>query len=646
MLPTPQTSPPNGIAELSSDSVIDGRYQGKNTNDLSHEFGQMFPLPVFMREDKPTAPLGTSLAKLFQTAVELASKSEAQYRITLRRLASEGGLERLEESMDTITKASSLQAKIVLWDSQLKPCFQILTNQQAQSKALERSVQSIYSLLAGPKFDRLRSILQLVCNIAEAWVSSEDHLEITRQQELYELSSAVLRNALLAVPTNPPDAGFRELVLRFSKMFENAGTRLLSISRDRVKTDLERVLDVLSENIVPSVPGLQQNLTSYDSFTSGSDGPGHLSSQGIRHDNDHATITSIRILPTTSEIMSTRIPYIPPYDPSKWHIRGLQGLLDRHFRLLREDNLGPVRDVVRMLVGGSHASTAIYQGNTLRTNEYKLQSMRVAYDRINGFELHISTRQPSEVVKRLTSAHREQWWMETNNLDWERLICLIAQDHVMFCVVSRATCRKSTQLTETRDNSKKKRIRKYDPKRTLFGARDFAYFVLQPVDVQTKDIDFILNARLGVVGNITVVEFPTLLLASFQPTLSALQSMYASPQVPLGEYLVGNVGKHGNNNQVDEHIPPPVYAMNNFEFNLQPLLKTRSNISYAPRNEPETRELCDRTSLDEGQARALLNSLRRRLALIQVCILSPQLSSKLLTHVYPGSARNRQKLHW
>ncbi|KAK9777637.1 putative NF-X1-type domain-containing protein [Seiridium cardinale] len=334
------------------------------------------------------------------------------------------------------------------------------------------------------------------------------------------------------------------------------------------------------------------------------------SSGAPKHDNDHADIAKIRILPTTNEILSKGAPYLPLYDQSKWHVQGLPGLLDRNFRLLREDNLGPIRDIIK-----SHLQGSPDKGNGPRTNEYKLQSLRIAYDRINGFELHASVRQPPEVANRRTPAHREQWWVDSKNLDWERLVCLVGRGHAMFCVISRATCRTFAQLTEKKDKSKKKRLRKYDPKRTLFGAKDFAYFVLQPVDLDARDIDFMLS--LGSSSGITVVEFPTLLLASFKPTLSTLQAMSRRPQIPMGECLVGSVGQRRDNSQVDEHVPPPPYASKNFRFNLSPLTRDGSNIFYSVRNEPDIKEFCAKSSLDEGQAKALFNALRRRLAICQ-----------------------------
>jgi hypothetical protein len=67
---------------------------------------------------------------------------------------------------------------------------------------------------------------------------------------------------------------------------------------------------------------------------------------GGRHDNDHADICDIKIMPTFQEIESTSTEYLAVIDPTQWHIDGLDGLIDRNFRLLREDTVGQLRDAV------------------------------------------------------------------------------------------------------------------------------------------------------------------------------------------------------------------------------------------------------------------------------------------------------------
>lgn len=79
-----------------------------------------------------------------------------------------------------------------------------------------------------------------------------------------------------------------------------------------------------------------------------SDGPGSISSAGVRHDNDFVNISDIRILPTTDEILCLRRPYMPYKNFNKPHFlqRGPERLIDTLFRQLRHDNIERLKDCV------------------------------------------------------------------------------------------------------------------------------------------------------------------------------------------------------------------------------------------------------------------------------------------------------------
>lgn len=76
------------------------------------------------------------------------------------------------------------------------------------------------------------------------------------------------------------------------------------------------------------------------------DGPGVLSNGGSRHDNDYVDIQDIKILPTTDEILSTRLPYMPRKDENASHHwpPGQARLLDIQFRQLRYENVEAIID--------------------------------------------------------------------------------------------------------------------------------------------------------------------------------------------------------------------------------------------------------------------------------------------------------------
>ena len=79
------------------------------------------------------------------------------------------------------------------------------------------------------------------------------------------------------------------------------------------------------------------------------EGPGQLSSNGVRHDNDHVDICDIQTLPTMDEILCERLPYMPQKDDHTPHryVPGQRRLMDVNFRQLRYDNTKVIIDACR-----------------------------------------------------------------------------------------------------------------------------------------------------------------------------------------------------------------------------------------------------------------------------------------------------------
>lgn len=75
---------------------------------------------------------------------------------------------------------------------------------------------------------------------------------------------------------------------------------------------------------------------------------------GGRHDNDHVNFRDISILPTAQEIMSSKFPFLRPAsfltDPETEHTR-VADHLDNQFRLMREDMLCEMREVLHIALG-------------------------------------------------------------------------------------------------------------------------------------------------------------------------------------------------------------------------------------------------------------------------------------------------------
>ncbi|GAA6005511.1 hypothetical protein JCM11491_003667 [Sporobolomyces phaffii] len=81
--------------------------------------------------------------------------------------------------------------------------------------------------------------------------------------------------------------------------------------------------------------------------------PGALRTGGPRHDNDHASIKDIQILPTHQELLSREPAFVPanlPDGPHHLPLGSMDRQIDITFRLLREDFVGPLRAAVSSIV--------------------------------------------------------------------------------------------------------------------------------------------------------------------------------------------------------------------------------------------------------------------------------------------------------
>ena len=96
----------------------------------------------------------------------------------------------------------------------------------------------------------------------------------------------------------------------------------------------------------PNCLSLEPRGSQHDTERFDDDGPGELSSQGARHDNDHIDIRDIKILPTTDEILCPRAPYMPKKGQFAPHhlAPGQARLLDVQFRQLRYDSIEDLMD--------------------------------------------------------------------------------------------------------------------------------------------------------------------------------------------------------------------------------------------------------------------------------------------------------------
>lgn len=112
-------------------------------------------------------------------------------------------------------------------------------------------------------------------------------------------------------------------------------------------------------------------------------------SQGVsRHDNDHADIREISIMPTREEILSHRGEYLPGNEPQEWHLEGMPGRLIAAFERRHSRPTERCRQRIGSNARSAQASSAPAEAS--RCSDVRVQQpLR---------QRHISTISPAYVI--------------------------------------------------------------------------------------------------------------------------------------------------------------------------------------------------------------------------------------------------------
>jgi len=417
----------------------------------------------------------------------------------------------------------------------------------------------------------------------------------------------------------------------------------------QILEELEPILDTLSEcfpdgcvfqaarqslnkiqrryNIGKSMPQASLQIINQQSeqprFPLELDLPGHLSAQGPRHDNDHVEIQNIQILPTSEEIQSQRQEYLPPADVSISRLPGLRGLLDRQFRLLREDSVGGLRDAVQFEIEGIHNKTS---GNNKDAGARNIvhqgaNIMRLEIDKRKGLQIVVGFAQPS-AVRNKNEKQREEWWAESKQMQFDALVCLISSSGrtIFFsvCDPNPTPPKANTRLEDGNGNAGATLadlayMRRRAEMPSLHKDPERAALVLNMVDFKDEDVRW-LTSEVGKSSRSenTLVEFPGILLPSFKPTLEALQAMSQSLDLPFQELIAPD---EGNIEAIT--LEPPAYSRRlGFAYDLSPLTGNES-LTFVPGQSLDHEKLERTTVLDRAQQASALHALSSSLALIQ-----------------------------
>ncbi|KAJ8129480.1 hypothetical protein O1611_g4151 [Lasiodiplodia mahajangana] len=562
----------------------------------------------------PYASFGHRLGRFFQLGLALMEGDTGALQETIKSLASEGGLLSIRELIERhIPLCRSDAARLELWRASVRPLFSMLAEKRVtNSTLLEMSNGAIYNALFGYNASRLQPLCDFLLSIANNWRSLTINDEDGQQSQFLELCTSTLAKIVDCNTQALVNDAIPPIVQRFKASLGSLkleGTDFWILQADKNMEYIRRRLSVVKGIAQPSPAAIHS--LSRASFIIRRDLPGELSAEGPRHDNDHADCTKIRILPTMSEILSTRQDYRPFYDPSQLHLPGLQGLIDRHFRLLRDDMVGQLKESISYeLARPNNSQNQSLEKRGIRTHSYHINAIiDVTCTRRYGLEFHLQIEQPFSPDPR-SKMDCEEYWAMSRRLETGALVCVLQDATAIFCVVSDSTVRPDPTRQKKRNDDEGAQ----SAKRSLYSHRDFSYVNLCLAEPQKVDVEVMIRAFMtGLSRKRVLVEFPGILLPSFQSTLLALQHIYKTADLPFSEILAPD-----ENTPEDMVIPPPLYSTKlGFAFNLKSITNNGDDLVYSPLSPPDPDLLMNKSQLDRGQAVACLNTLRRAFQVIQ-----------------------------
>ncbi|KAH7090017.1 AAA domain-containing protein [Paraphoma chrysanthemicola] len=564
-------------------------------------------------------PLDYRLGDFFQQAFELVESGIETLQEVVTLLTSEGGLLRIHELLDYPFSSLNPPQLARVMDKLLLPFLKTFTHARVLGSILLRArVITVYNVLyaSDGTGERAKSLFALLAthllNNAIIPANDLDRENASKDdRERMEAIDTVLAALAMLVDVNTAaqtDTGFVAIADAFAALI-NGIPESMDYQMRSARKSLERLQQRLGvgQNIPDSNHTLSQ-VGPCAAFKLACDMPGELSEQGSRHDNDFVNISDISVLPTLQEIQSPRNEYLPVANPREWHFGGIRGLVDRHFRLLREDTVGQIREAAkieleRLQDPDRQADGSGLKRQSARTHVYHdVEIITAEFDEYHGAQ--VVMRFPQVQVKRQrNSTSGKEWWSTSRRLGADALICLLSSEGSATFFVVAPQGKKPTRLQADFD---------------LFSDPDHAYVVAKPMN--HFDLHSLLSQALA--ENLSVqrslVEFPGILLPAFKPTLKAMQRMSENLDMPFPNILAPASTTYAGGRESD--ISQPTYATKpGFRFDLSSITHNNTPLSFIPgQNIARAADrLAERSTLDLGQAVAVVSCLERSFAIVQ-----------------------------
>ncbi|TID20778.1 3'(2')-5'-bisphosphate nucleotidase [Venturia nashicola] len=551
------------------------------------------------------------LSNFFRTAQQLIDSEAGVRQDVIKSLATEGGLTRVAQLASQQYPFGVIVAPVVLRE-QIIPLFNVLTHPEIFSSLLmEEPVAVICGFLYGVEGQRLVRLYDLVIKGLKDTPARSQEIDTYFTVSLQLLAKIIDTKTESQVnkTLHPIANSFEELIKERNDSQEQPDLQEASMLLARVQYRLG-----LGSELPAAIP-TRNAKAAKASFIM------QREPAGGRHNNDFGDITQIEIMPTFDEISSRRAEYLPHLKFDENYVQGLDGVFDRHFRLLREDTIGQLRDAVQAEMEKLQHRISNHSRNGTRTYSYNnLAIERLVPDPRCGFKVEISFDQPALSRAEILSdgeLARKNWWLQSKRLDPDALVCLAevarATGTILFCTVDQGSKPKGEKHRGRQSHDDSKAEKQF---RALYSSKERGSVSLVLEDPTAENIQKLLRLCRRQAGRSTtlLVEFPGILLPAFKPTLLALKQMKETGDLPLKEMLIPSP-------VVDEEqiqITPPAYTQKRgFRFNLKCLMSDSSDLFLTPGQPFDAQKLQTGSLLDDAQTKALVDSLCRSLALIQ-----------------------------
>ncbi|KAF3035032.1 hypothetical protein E8E12_006473 [Didymella heteroderae] len=482
--------------------------------------------------------------------------------------------------------------------------------------AVDEYVSGIYNFISGGNGTRAIKFFQHLCETMVA--AHTDGTSIL--QTAFEQATTRLAAALYELLSRNRRARLHDDIDELVSTLDSAA-EIIPASQPSVTTTTVKRLLADTRALIDRARGLIADEDSAEevprAFTA-SMYPRDIVIPAKRHDNDKLDISEITMFPTRDELLSDAKDFLPSTDPDQPHFltNKIERHIDTNFRLYRHDVFGELK---KALSGLLHAATD--DPSTLSTPKAHLGDMRayhypnaeisyVSFEGRRGLQTQISFQQPAGARHR-SANQRSTWWEESRRLEEGSLLSYIfvrgsVVQHLFFTVTQKKT--KSEQE---------------------FGLADRESMATITAKLTTQShaaLETLINASCGNVQGV-LLEFPNVLPATFVPILENLQDMQRLSRLRFSQWLLPDQHDGPPDRKVLQDIPPPIYARKaDFKFPLSSIMKAEARGTDSTFGISATAscsdtaliaEIASKTTLDDGQCRALVAALTREFAFIQ-----------------------------